>query len=153
MGQNEWYDFISACQVVAGYTQDVKIELLEWSRGIKGWDDDTIRNALDMFTCHEDVTLGMFVRILRQHNISQYFIKKVLAYNLSAELYENMRDDGNPLPFPEPDYKIISESKEASELFITVCISLSATLLGFAINNYIIYYFATKHFYLFDGNR
>ncbi len=150
---NKWYDFIAACQVAAGYTQDVKIELLEWSRGIKGWDDDTIRNAIDMFSEHEGVTLGTFVSILRQHEISQYFIKKVLSYNTSIELYESMREDGHNLPFPEPDYKEISDSKEARELFITGGNSVAATLLGYAIQEHIIWCEADKEFFLFDGNK
>ena len=150
---NKWYDFIAACQVAAGYTKDVKIELLKWSRGLNGWTDDVIRNSLDMFSEHEGITLGSFVKILRQHDISQYFIKKVMAYNTSLELYENMRDDGNPLPFSEPDYKTISESREASELFITGGNSVAATLLGFAIQEHIIWCEADKEFFIFDGNK
>jgi len=153
MERNEWYDFVAACQVAAGYTVDVKIELLEWSRGIKGWSDDVIRNAIDMFTEHGRITLNDFVTILRKHEISQYYIKKILSFDMSIELYENMRDDGDPLPFPEPDYNEISDSKEANELFITSGNSVAATLLGYAIQNYIIYCEAEKGFYLFDGNR
>jgi phage/plasmid-associated DNA primase len=151
--QNRWYDFVAACQVAAGYTTDVKIELLEWSRGFKGWSDDAIRAALDMFTEHQGVTIGTFVKILRQHDISQYYIKKVLSYNISVELYESMRDDGNPLPFPEPDYNEISDSKEARELFLTGGNSVAATLLGYAISQYIIWCEADKSFFLFDGNK
>lgn len=151
--QNKWIDFINACQVSFGYTEDVKIELLEWSRGFKGWTDDGIRTSLDMFTEHGNVTVSTFIKILREHGVSQYFIKKILSYNTSIELYENMRDDGHNLPFPEPDYEVISDSKEARELFITGGNSVAATLLGFAIQEHIIWCAADKNFFLFDGNK
>ena len=153
MEQNKWYDFICACQVTFGYSKDVKIELLEWSRKFKGWTDDGIRASLDMFTEHGDATISTFIKIIRQHGLSQYFIKKVLSYSTSVELYENMRDDGNPLPFPEPDYEIISDSKESRELFITGGNSVAATLLGFAIQEFIIWCEADKAFFIFDENK
>ena len=151
--ENKWFDFIRSCQAAAGYTKDVKIELLEWSKGFRGWDDDTIRASIDLFKKDGNATINTFVKILREQEISAYFIKQILSYNTSLELYENMRDDGQALPFPEPDYDEISDSKEANELYITAGNSVAATLVGYAIHRHIIYCEADKEFYLFDGNR
>ncbi len=148
---DKWFDFIVSAIAAAGPKQEVFDMLVVWSESESGYTD--VRARIESFDGAGGITTGTFVHILKQHGITQYFIKKVLSFNTSVELYESMRDDGHNLPFPEPDYDEISDSKEATELFITGGNSVAATLLGYAIQQYIIYYDATNHFYLFDGNR
>lgn len=148
---DKWYDLIVSAIAAAGDTEEVISLLSEWSAIDNNYDDVT--NRIKSFDRDGGITTGTFIHILKEYGVSQYYIKKVLSYNTSVELYENMRDDGNPLPFPEPDYELISDSKESRELFITCGNSVAATLLGFAIHGHIIWCEAEKGFYLFDGNR
>jgi len=148
---DKWYDLIVSAIAAAG-DNDLVIEALsDWSQQDNNYSDAIER--IKSFKKDGDITTGTFVHILREYGITQYFIKKVLSYNTSIELYENMRDDGSVLPFPEPDYDSISDSKEASELFITGGNSVAATLLGYSIQGHIIYCAADKAFYFFDGNK
>ncbi len=148
---DKWFDFIVSAIAATGATQEVFDMLVDWSEVDSGYSD--VRARIESFDGNGGITTGTFVHILKQHGITQYFIKKVLSFNTSVELYESMRDDGHNLPFPEPDYDEISDSKEARELFITGGNSVAATLLGFAIQSYIIWCEADKAFYLFDDNK
>jgi len=150
---DKWFDLIVSAIATSGNGDDVIDVLSKWSAGDSRYNVDQAEKRIRSFDGNGGITPGTFVMILKEHNISQYFIKKVLSFSLSIELYVNMRDDGDALPFPEPDYDEISDSKEANELFLTAGNSVAATLLGFAIHQYIIYCDAEKKFYLFDGNR
>jgi len=150
---DKWYDLIVSAISTSGDSDEVIEALSKWSAGDSRYNVEQAEKRIRSFNSDGGITPGTFVMILKEHNISQYFIKKVLSFSLSVELYVNMRDDGQALPFPEPDYDEISDSKEANELFITAGNSVAATLLGFAIHQYIIYCEAEKKFYLFDGNR
>ena len=148
---DKWYDLIVSAIAAAGDSDEIIDILVDWSAGDSAYSD--VRDRIKLFEKDGGITTGTFIHILKENGISQYFIKKIMSFETSIELYDNMRDDGNPLPFPEPDYDSISDSKEARELFITGGNSVAATLLGFAIHNHIIWCEADKGFYLFDGNR
>ena len=148
---DKWYELIVSTIATAGDSDKVIDALSSWSMGDERYPDAEKR--IRSFDQDGGITPGTFIHILREHNISQYFIKKILSFNTSIELYENMRDDGETLPFSEPNYDEISESKEAKELFITCGNSVAAVLLGFSIQGFIIWCEADKEFYLFDGNR
>lgn len=148
---DKWYELIVSAIATAGNSNEVIDVLVEWSKGDARYSDAEAR--IKSFSQDGGITAGTFIHILRENNVSQYYIKKVLSFNTSVELYDNMRDDGETLPFPEPNYDEISDSKEANELFITCGNSVAATLMGFAIHGYIIWCEADKEFYLFDGNK
>ena len=148
---DKWYELIVSAIATAGNSADVIDVLTTWSKGDDRYSDAEAR--IKSFEKDGGITQGTFIHLLREHNISQYYIKKILSFNTSVELYDNMRDDGETLPFPEPNYDEISDSKEANELFITCGNSVAATLLGFAIHGYIIWCEADKEFYIFDGNK
>ena len=150
---DKWYDLIVSAISTSGNSDEVINALSKWSAGDSRYNVEQAEKRIRSFDSDGGITPGTFVMILKEHNISQYFIKKVLSFSLSVELYVNMRDDGQALPFPEPNYDEISDSKEANELFLTAGNSVAATLLGFAIHQYIIYCDTEKKFYLFDGNR
>jgi len=150
---DKWYDLIVSAISSAGNSNEVIDALAKWSAGDSRYNVEQAEKRIRSFDSDGGITPGTFVMILKEHNISQYFIKKVLSFSLSVELYVNMRDDGQALPFPEPNYDEISDSKEANELFLTAGNSVAATLLGFAVQGYIIFCDAEKRFYLFDGNR
>ena len=147
----KWFDFIVSAIAATGATQDVFDLLVDWSESDSNYTDTRAR--VESFDGKGEITTGTFIHILKEYGITQYFIKKVLSFNTSIELYETMRDDGHNLPFPEPDYETISESKEARELFITGGNTSGATLLGFAINDYILWSEGNKNFYIYDGNK
>jgi len=150
---DKWFDLIVSAIATAGNGDDVIDTLSKWSAGDSRYNVEQAEKRIRSFDGEGEITPGTFVMLLKEHNISQYFIKKVLSFSLSIELYINMRDDGQALPFPEPNYDEISDSKEANELFLTAGNSVAATLLGFAIHQYIIYCEAEKKFYLFNGNH
>ena len=150
---DKWYELIVSAIATAGNNNKVIEALAEWSAGDTRYKSSQAYNRIKSFNPEGDITTGTFIHILRENNISQYFIKKVLSFNMSIELYDNMRDDGSQLPFPEPNYDEISSSKEANELFLTAGNSVAATLLGYAVQGYIIYCEADKAFYLFNGSR
>jgi len=147
----KWYNFIVSAIAATGANQEVYDLIVDWSGGDTNYKD--VRSRVESFDSNGDITTGTFVHILREYGITQYFIKKVLSYNTSTELYETMRDDGHSLPFPDPDYEVISDSKEARELFITGGNSVAATLLGFAVQGHIIWSAIDKEFFFFDGNK
>lgn len=149
--EEKWYNFIVSAIAATGASQEVFDLIVDWSGEDSNYKDTRAR--VESFDGNGGITTGTFVHILKEYGITQYFIKKILSFNTSVELYETMRDDGHNLPFPEPDYEEISDSKEARELFITGGNSVAATLLGFAIQEYIIWCEADKGFFIFDGNK
>ena len=152
---DKWLEFVMSIKASCGDSDEVKDAILDWSATDNTYAGKENRNEsrVNSITPEGGVTTGTFIHYLRESEVSSYYIKKVLSFNMSLELYDNMRDDGTQLPFPEPDYDQLSDSKEATELFLTVGNSVAATLLGFAIQGYIIYCDAEKCFYLFNGNR
>ena len=134
-----WYELIVSAIATAGNSEEVLQALIDWSLTDTSYKEKDVEARVRSFDVEGDITTGTFIHILKSHEVSQYYIKKVLSFNLSIELYDNMRDDGSQLPFPEPNYDEISDSKEANELFLTAGNSVAATLLGYAIHNYIIY--------------
>lgn len=151
--EQKWYDLIVSAIAAAGDTEEVFDLLTEWSAGDTRYGDcsDRIRSfAADK---ENGITIGTFIHILKENGVTDYYVKKIKEQAVSVEIYSSINDDGRALPFPEPDYKMISDSKEASELFLTCGNSVAATILGYAIAGHVIWSETDGDFFVFDGNR
>lgn len=151
---DRWLEFITSAIATAGDSQEIIDLLEEWSRSDPKYTEErSISNRIASFTEKGGITAGSFIMFLREEGISNFLIDQVIsATSITASIINSERNE-IPLPFEDPDYYKLADSKDMEEFYQTCGNSSAKRILKKALNNNVMFVKGDKETYFFNGSR
>jgi hypothetical protein len=145
---------VTSCIAVAGNDDDVLDTIETWSKTDPHYaNDPTIRKRIETFEPDGGITVGTFLHILKQQQISRYLIDKVRMEVGAQFTFSEAFTDVFEQPF-SVDYSQIHNHKETmSAFYYTKHQSAGVDLFAALTKENLLYSTQEKCFYYFDGNR
>ena len=152
---DRWLSFIMSALVTAGQDGSIFDVLEEWSSSDPDYSADrSIRNRISSFqTGIEKISRGSFVYFLKEEQVSNYLIKQVSTLDQAESIIEEGIKKAENLPFADPDYNLMCEMTEATELLTLRGNTAAATLLHRALVGNVIFVHGENKCYNFDGSK
>jgi P4 family phage/plasmid primase-like protien len=151
---DSWQEFITSCIAVAGNSTDVIDALETWSRKDTNYVDDTsVRKRIETFEPDGGITVGTFLYILKNEQVSKYLIDKIrlevgAQFNFSEGFSQSF-----DIPFTV-DYSLIREYTDLIKAFYYSKHQQSGVeLFALLTKENLLYATEEKRFYYYDGNR
>jgi phage/plasmid-associated DNA primase len=154
---DKWIEFIFSAVATFGENEEVYQALTDWSASDPAYKGEERNVAKRIRATNENggITSGTFIYYMREQNISEGVINKVLknlAINEVLTVSENSEKD---LPFCEPDYYKLAEMPFTAEFFsFPTANTAAASILEKALKGKVIYVASEgKKAFYFDGNK
>jgi len=151
---DRWQEFITSAIATTGQSEEVAEILENWSNSDPNYSGDrSILNRIESFNSEGGITTGSFIMFLREENVTPYMINQVVKLDsITATITEGEQSESE-LPFKEPDYYELSESKYVKEFFVTCGNSAAKNILFEAFNGNVLHVKGEKENYFFNGSR
>jgi len=151
---DRWLEFITSAIAAAGDSLEVTELLESWSQSDPKYRDErNISNRINSLKKDGGITVGSFVHILKEEDISKYIISQVTKSEDITPLIEDSETTETDLPIPEPDYNELLKLPQIKEFFTTRGNTAAKLILFEALNNNVMYVKSEKEIYYFNESR
>lgn len=153
---DKWIEFIISAVAICGESEEIYQILTDWSMTDPEYQDEQRNVSRRIKATHEKggITTGTFIYHLRDQNIPNATVTKILKLLSINEVLTISEKDERKLPFTEPDYISLSVLPCVTEFFnLPAANTAAATILEKALFGKVIYVAAEKKSFYFDGNK
>lgn len=151
---DRWMEFMMSAIATSGTSEKVVSILEEWSTSDSEYSADrSISNRIESFTKDGGISVGSFIMYLREENLSPYMINQVIKLDSITAAIMDGEQNESELPFEEPNYHELAETKYMKEFFHTCGNSAAKNILYEAFNGNIMHVKGEKETYYFNGSR
>lgn len=148
-----WAELVRSAAATFGNNSEIHKMLNAWSNQDKDYEGNrdvykTLKN-----NPVSDLTVGTFIFILREEDISNWYINKLIRRDTISNLLIECEIAEIEIPFEEPNYNDIAKTTEAKDFFNMQGNTSAAAVIEMAVFEKVIYSRGEKKAFYFDGNR